>query len=139
MDTIGQERYKDLSKLFFKESKIEILVYDKSNQISFKELDFFYNELKNNLGDEIILAIIDNKEDLEINDKDVNEDEAREFSSKLKAKFTMASSKFENFLKELLSYFFNFKLIDYINNNGEIKTKEKIKLKKENTWSTVKN
>ena len=131
MDTIGQERYKDLSKLFFKESKIEILVYDKSNQISFKELDFFYNELKNNLGDEIILAIIDNKEDLEINDKDVNEDEAREFSSKLKAKFTMASSKFENFLKELL--------IDYINNNGEIKTKEKIKLKKENTWSTVKN
>lgn len=35
-DTIGQERYKHLTKLFFKGSKIVILVYDKSKKVLIK-------------------------------------------------------------------------------------------------------
>ena len=114
-DTVGQEKYRPLTKLFFKDSKIVILVYDKSLQESFKELEYWYNEVHNLLGDDIILAVCGNKDDLDDTDKDVNEDEAREFAKRINAKFKMTSAKenglgFFNFLKELLE--------DYIKKNN---------------------
>ena len=114
-DTIGQEKYKNLTKLFFKDSKIVILVYDKSEKQTFKKLDFWKDEVKNSLGDDIILAIIGNKGDKDETIDDVNEDEAREYANNLNAKFRITSAKvnakgFEKFLEELL--------IDYIKKNG---------------------
>ena len=114
-DTIGQEKYKNLTKIFFKDSKIVILVYDKSVKQSFQKLDFWRDEVKKSLGDDIILAVVGNKEDKDETFEDVNEEEAREFAKNLNAKFKLTSAKvnpkgFENFLKELL--------IDYINKNG---------------------
>ena len=130
-DTIGQEKFKHLTKLFFKNSKIVILVYDKSVKSTFKKLEFWMNELKDVLAtDEAILAIVGNKDDLEESDEDVNEDEAREYAQKYNAKFRMTSAKinskgFINFLKELL--------IDYIKKiGGDIgEDNDKIVLEKE--------
>ena len=132
-DTIGQEKFKHLTKLFFKNSKIVILVYDKSVKSTFKKLEFWMNELKDVLGnDEIILAIVGNKDDLDDNDDDVDENEAREYAEKNNAKFRMASAKmnskgFINFLKELL--------IDYIKKTGGIieENNDRIVLDKEKT------
>ena len=132
-DTIGQEKFKHLTKLFFKNSKIVILVYDKSVKSTFKKLEFWMNELKEVLGnDEIILAIVGNKDDLDDNDDDVDENEAREYAEKNNAKFRMASAKmnskgFINFLKELL--------IDYIKKTGGIieENNDRIVLDKEKT------
>lgn len=128
-DTIGQERYKHLTKLFFKGSKIVILVYDKSKKESFNKIDFWFNEVKTVLNtDEIILAIAANKDDLEINDDDVDEDKAREYSKKINAKFQatsakMKSSGFVQFLTELL--------VDYIKKcGGNVKLDDKIVLTK---------
>lgn len=128
-DTIGQERYKHLTKLFFKGSKIVILVYDKSKKESFNKIDFWFNEVKTVLNtDEIILAIVANKDDLEINDDDVDEDKAREYSKKINAKFQatsakMKSSGFVQFLTELL--------VDYIKKcGGNVKIDDKIVLTK---------
>ena len=132
-DTIGQEKFKHLTKLFFKNSKIVILVYDKSVKSTFKKLEFWMNELKDVLGnDEIILAIVGNKDDLDDNDDDVDENEARQYAKKFNAKFRMASAKmnpkgFINFLKELL--------IDYIKKTGGIieENNDRIVLEKEKT------
>ena len=117
-DTIGQEKYKQLTKLFFKESKIVILVYDKSEQESFKKIDFWLNEIKAVLNtDDIILGIAANKDDMDPNEADVNEEKAREYAKSINAKFKLTSAKinakgFDNFLKELL--------IDYIKKCGGI-------------------
>jgi small GTP-binding protein len=130
-DTIGQEKFKHLTKLFFKNSKIVILVYDKSVKATFTKLDFWMNELKEVLGnDDIILAIVGNKEDLDEGDDDVDEDEAREYAQKYNAKFRMASAKmnskgFISFLRELL--------IDYIRKTGGVveEDNDRIVLEKE--------
>ena len=111
-DTIGQEKLRHLTRLFFKNSKIVILVYNKADKKSFQELDYWNNEVKKLLGDNIILAICGNKADLDEADDDVNEEEAREFAQKINAKFRLTSAKdnpngFKCFLKELV--------IDYIN------------------------
>ena len=127
-DTIGQEQYRHLTKLFFNDSRIVILVYDKSSKESFEKLNDWYEEVKKVLkDDEIILAVVGNKEDLD--DEDVDEMKVREFAKNINAKFKMVSAKvngerFSDFLKELL--------IDYINKSGgSIKKTETIVLEKD--------
>ena len=110
-DTIGQEKYRTLTKLFFKDSKIIILVYDKSRKKTFDELNYWISEVKNLLGDDIIIGIAGNKYDLYDKNDDVDENNAREFAKNHNVKLKMVSAKedkigFINYLKELL--------IDYI-------------------------
>ena len=46
-DTAGQEKYRALSKIFYKEASAAILVYDTTNQKSFEEIkDYWYNQVK---------------------------------------------------------------------------------------------
>ena len=79
-DTIGQEQFRPLTRIFFKDSKIVIFVYDKSLRKSFDELNYWINEVKTLLGNDIIIAIVGNKADLDEKDEDVDENEARKFA-----------------------------------------------------------
>jgi small GTP-binding protein len=46
-DTAGQEQYRGIQRLFYKESKIVIFVYDITNHRTFTEIrDFWYNQAK---------------------------------------------------------------------------------------------
>ena len=48
-DTAGQEKYRALSKIFYKDSEIAILVYDITNKKSFEEIkNYWYKQLKEN-------------------------------------------------------------------------------------------
>ena len=48
-DTSGQERYRSLTKIFYKDAAIVVLVYDTTSKRSFEEMtNYWYNELKNN-------------------------------------------------------------------------------------------
>ena len=53
-DTAGQEKYRGLQKLFYKEAKIIILVYDITVRRSFTEIkDYWYNQVKQNSSENI--------------------------------------------------------------------------------------
>ena len=125
-DTVGQEKYRPLTKLFFKDSKIVILVYDKSSKQSFKELEYWYKEVKNILEDDIILAVAGNKDDLDETNEDVDENKAIEFAKRINAKFKMTSAKlnglgFYTFLKELLEDYIQKNNLDNIKKGKENK------------------
>lgn len=46
-DTSGQERFRSLNKIFYRDAKIGILVYDITNKESFNELtSYWYNQIK---------------------------------------------------------------------------------------------
>ena len=48
-DTAGQEKYRGLQKLFYKDAKIIILVYDTTRNQTFTEIkDYWYNQVKQN-------------------------------------------------------------------------------------------
>ena len=119
-DTIGQEKFRTLTKLFYKDSKIIIFVYDKSIKNTFNELiKYWINEVKETIdNNKYVIGIVGNKDDLEDKENDVDEEEARLFANNMNAKFKMVSAKndgkaFENFLKELI--------IDFIEKcNGKI-------------------
>ena len=46
-DTVGQEKYRSLTKIFYKDSSVAILVYDITNKRSFDEIkNYWYNQIK---------------------------------------------------------------------------------------------
>ena len=65
-DTCGQERYHSVTKLFIKESKIVIFVYNITKINSFELLDYWVKATEEilNYDDEAIYGVIGNKADL---------------------------------------------------------------------------
>ena len=105
-DTAGQEKYRSLTKIFIKDSKIVIFVYDITTKASFEEVDYWVNTVKEILGDTPVYALAGNKKDLFIKEE-VDEDLGREKAEKIGALFKLTSAKTErnqinDFLKELL-------------------------------------
>lgn len=114
-DTIGQEKLRTLSKLFFKNSKIVIYVYDITNKDTFNGLESWDADVKEMLGNDIIKGLVGNKQDLFLKEE-VSEDEANKYAKTLNAKFRLTSAKkdpggFSNFLEDLLK--------DYLNKSGK--------------------
>ena len=91
-DTIGQEKFRSLSKLFFKDTKIVVLVYSITSLASFEGLDYWMNLYKETIGDEAILGVIGNKSDLFL-EQEVDENKAIEFAEKNGGFFELISAK----------------------------------------------
>ena len=78
-DTAGQEKYRSLVKIFYKDAIFIVLVYDITSQTSFENLKtYWYKEVKSNCLSNAIFAIVGNKIDLYENSQ-VSENEARFF------------------------------------------------------------
>ena len=109
-DTAGQEKYKSLTKFFYKDAAMVVLVYDITRRESFDNLkNFWYKEIKEYGEKDIVLGIAGNKSDL-YDDEAVPEKEAREFADSIDAIFTLTSAQnnsgvnklFENIVKKFL-------------------------------------
>ena len=104
-DTIGQERFRSLTATFLKGSQIVIFVFDITNQASFEGLDYWFDLIHNELGDNIIRGIVGNKRDL-IEDQEVDDDLVEQYAEKKGVEFKYCSafnsSLFKNFLEDLI-------------------------------------
>ena len=104
-DSIGQEKFYSLTKIFIKDSKIVVFVFDITNKNSFKELNFWMNTIEEILGVDAILGIAANKQDL-YDKEQVKEEEIKKFSDEknIPYKYTTAKnpSLFITFLEDLL-------------------------------------
>ena len=70
-DTSGQERFKSIINLYYKGVDLVFLVFDISDVDSFRQLEVYISEIKDNCGD-IPIVLILNKKDLNINNEYVN-------------------------------------------------------------------
>ena len=104
-DTIGQEQYRSLNKIFMKGAKIVFFVYDITSKKTFEQLEFWFENTKEVLGESPILAIIGNKSDLYY-EEEVTEEEGEEYAKKRGVPFKLTSAKtpklFCEYLKELV-------------------------------------
>ena len=107
-DTAGQEKFRSLSKLFFKGSDIAILVYDITNQESFNNLDYWVDVLNENKNSDskCIFGIVGNKSDM-VKEQEVDENEVTNYANTLGVKHKLVSAKvdpdsFIDFLHELV-------------------------------------
>ena len=129
-DTVGQEKYRSLTKIFYKDAKIIIFVYDITTEYSFNALkEYWYNETVNNTEGNPIYALCANKYDLYEKQVVKNED-GMEFAKKINAIFQNTSAArdtginnlFEKLGKKLLNPKIDLGMAD----------KESIKLDKKN-------
>ena len=65
----GHENYNSLSKNFYQNTQMAILMYDITNQESFKKVDFWLSHLKNNCETFTKYALVGNKSDLSLKRK----------------------------------------------------------------------
>jgi Ras-related protein Rab-5C len=77
-DTAGQEKYRSLNKMFYNNADVVILVVDITRKETFEAIkDFWYNEVKDNSPENVILALAANKCDLyeyeEITNQELND------------------------------------------------------------------
>ena len=92
-DTAGQEQYRSINNLFYKDAHICILVYDITNKTSFNCLrDYWYEAVLLHGRQDIIFGIAGNKSDL-YEDEEVNEKEVEEFRSDIDACFKLTSAQ----------------------------------------------
>ena len=92
-DTAGQEVYRSLSKNFYLNASIGILVYDITRKASFESIrDYWYEQLKTFGEEKMIFDVVGNKTDL-FQREEVPENEARNFAKSINAGFHLVSCK----------------------------------------------
>ena len=100
-DTAGQEKFRSIARMFYKDATAAILVYDITRKESYDEMTkYWYKELLENAPDDVIIGIAANKADLYTQEQ-VPETEAREFAQKIGAIFRNTSAMTAGGIEEL--------------------------------------
>jgi len=78
-DTAGQEKFRSLIPMYTRDSNIILLVYEINNKESFTHLPDWLNDLTNVNKDDVIFALVGNKNDLE-EQRQVSPEEGKKFA-----------------------------------------------------------
>ena len=129
-DTIGQENFHSLTKMFMKNSKVVIFVFDITNKASFDGLNYWIKTIEEELGTDIIKGICANKQDL-IDDQKVDDETLENFAASKGLEINYASALTPNLFKQFLQKL----VVKYLEKNKKIippknETNIKVKIEK---------
>jgi len=62
-DTAGQERFRVLIPSYIKDSSVAIIVFDITNRQSFENVNKWVKDVRDERGDDAIIALVGNKTD----------------------------------------------------------------------------
>jgi len=93
-DTAGEERFRSISKNYFASADGILILYDISNDESFKSIKGWIENIKENVNlSEIGLIIVGNKCDIPENEKVINDLMVKDLEKNLNVKIIEASAK----------------------------------------------
>ena len=119
-DTAGQEKYRSLAKMFFKDAAVALIVYDITSKKSFDEIqNYWMNLVKENGPKNVIMYIVGNKYDL-LEKEAVKEEEAREYAANQNVSFWFTSAKESTGIDELFKEIGLKYLSPEFNNSEEV-------------------
>ena len=100
-DTAGQEQYRSITQIFYKNASCCILVYEVTRRDSFEELEkYWIKEIKKSAPKDAIIAVIGNKNDM-YEYEEVSENEGKAFAKENGAIFKLTSAKLGLGIEEL--------------------------------------
>ena len=109
-DTVGQEKYRALAEIFYRDAKVIVFVYDITKEYTFNALkEYWYKEILNTTEGTPLLALVANKSDLYVDQK-VNNKDGKAFAEEMNAIFQTTSAMqdtgintlFENIGKKII-------------------------------------
>lgn len=101
-DTAGQEAYRSLIKIYFRDTKVAILVFDVTSQPSFNAIEQWVQDIRENCEKENIpILLAANKIDL-IDSRVISSDEVTKKARSLNCPFMEISAKTKTSLTEMM-------------------------------------
>ena len=126
-DTAGQEKYRSLAKMFFKDAAVALIVYDITSISSFVEIkEYWMNLVRENGPKQIIMYLVGNKYDL-LEKEAVNEEVAREYAESQNIPLLFTSAKKATGIDELFEEIGQKYLSPEFTNSEEIVQRKKRK------------
>ena len=109
-DTAGQERYRSITSSYYKGSHGCFIVYDITNEISFENVDKWYEQAKKETSKEISIILVGNKCDLE-NERKISKEQGEEKAKSLNCPFFETSAlskiKIDDIFTEMVNNIFD--------------------------------
>ena len=90
-DTAGQERYRGMTPMYYRDAKVALIVYSVGSSDSFKEVEDWYDSLRNHADSNIQIYLVGNKIDLD--DQEVSQEEGEKKAKDIGAFFYSVSAK----------------------------------------------
>ena len=101
-DTSGDERFKSMTNLYYRDAQVAILTYDVTNADSFQDLNYWLEQLNDKVNsDNMLLFLAGNKCDVDNNLRRVSTTQAKEFAEKNNMFFFETSAKTGAGIKDL--------------------------------------
>ena len=91
-DTCGQEKFRSITRQYFKNSDGVLLVFDLTNRETLKKLNLWLKDVKDNIGNDFFTFLIGNKTDVKDRDITISE-EAKQFANEKKINYYEVSAK----------------------------------------------
>ena len=91
-DTAGQENFRSITRGYYKNSACALVVYDISSRESFKNIDDWIDDCKNQSSESIFMVLVGNKSDLS-DKRQVSVEEGTELAEKYGMLFYETSAK----------------------------------------------
>ena len=90
-DIAGQQKFNIMRKHFYKGANGQILVFDLTRPETLESIPKWYEDIKNNLGEEIQGIIVGNKNDL-VEQRQVMQEKVRKIAEKLNLEYIETSA-----------------------------------------------
>ena len=90
-DTAGSDRYRSITKAYYKGSKIIFLVYDVTNLNSFKNIKKWISQIKEELSNKISIVLVANKIDMP--ERIVSEEDGKNLANSMNLQIFEASAR----------------------------------------------
>ena len=101
-DTSGQERFRAMTNLYYRDAQVAILTYDVTNESSFTGIEFWIKELKYKVeNDNMILCLVGNKCDVNEDERKVSTIKGKNFADENNMLFFETSAKNGDGVKDL--------------------------------------
>jgi len=91
-DTAGQQRFRTITKSYYRGAQGYILVYDITHQLSFEHIKYWLGEIKNHGREDFYTIIVGNKTDLE-EERKVTTSEGKRFATENGIDYIETSAK----------------------------------------------
>ena len=114
-DTCGQEKFRAITRQYFKNSEGVFVVFDLTNKETIKKLDIWMKDIKDNIDNDYFIFLIGNKSDIKDRDLTIAE-EAKQFAINKKINYYEVSAKtgsgIYNIFEKMASKLINKKKIE---------------------------
>ena len=103
-DTSGQERFRAMTNLYYRDAQVALLTYDITNEASFTGIEFWIEELKYKVENEnMILCLVGNKSDVNDEDRKITKIQGKKFADDNNMLFYETSAKNGDGVKDLFN------------------------------------